>query len=250
MSETVKPQADVKLPVGDKLILSSSPHLSSGSSLAKIMSGVLLALLPQVIASTWIFGFRALFVIIYTALCCVGAEALWCKMAGKEVWRNISDCSAVVTGVLLAMCLPVSVPLYVPPIGAILASEKVASAIAIGDHGSTFGGNTLSCAVSLAAMRELIRNDYCAIAAQKGAYLTAALKAIESEKIVEVRGAGLLVGVQLADGFPAGALMKTLISKGFVCGTAAGNVLRLAPPLVISFEEMDAFLAALKEELN
>lgn len=121
MSETVKPQADVKLPVGDKLILSSSPHLSSGSSLAKIMGGVLLALLPQVIASTWIFGFRALFVIIYTALCCVGAEALWCKMAGKEVWRNISDCSAVVTGVLLAMCLPVSVPLYVPPIGAILA---------------------------------------------------------------------------------------------------------------------------------
>lgn len=121
MSETVKVQDNIKLPSGDKLVLSSSPHLSSGSSLCKIMGGVLLALLPQIIASTWIFGFRALFIIIYTALCCVGAEALWCKLAGKDVWRNISDCSAIVTGVLLAMCLPVSIPLYVPPIGAILA---------------------------------------------------------------------------------------------------------------------------------
>lgn len=111
----------VKLPSGEKLVLSSSPHLSSGSSLCKIMGGVLLALLPQIIASTWLFGFRALFIIIYTALCCVGAEALWCKIAGKDVWRNISDCSAILTGVLLAMCLPVSVPLYIPPIGAILA---------------------------------------------------------------------------------------------------------------------------------
>ena len=121
MSETVKVQDNIKLPIGDKLVLSSSPHLSSGSSLCKIMGGVLLALLPQIIASTWVFGFRALFIIIYTALCCVGAEALWCKIAGKNIWRNISDCSAIVTGVLLAMCLPVSVPLYVPPIGAILA---------------------------------------------------------------------------------------------------------------------------------
>ena len=121
MSETVKVQDNIKLPSGDKLVLSSSPHLSSGSSLCKIMGGVLLALLPQIIASTWIFGFRALFIIIYTALCCVGAEALWCKLAGKDVWRNISDCSAIVTGVLLAMCLPVAIPLYVPPIGAILA---------------------------------------------------------------------------------------------------------------------------------
>ena len=121
MSETVKIQDNIKLPSGEKLVLSSSPHLSSGSSLCKIMGGVLLALLPQIIASTWIFGFRALFIIIYTALCCVGAEALWCKIAGKAVWRNISDCSAIVTGVLLAMCLPVSIPLYVPPIGAFLA---------------------------------------------------------------------------------------------------------------------------------
>ena len=121
MSETVNTSTEIKLGVGDKLVISSSPHLSSGSSLRKIMGGVLLALLPQIIASTWLFGFRALGIIIYTALCCVASEALWCKLAAKDVWRNISDCSAVVTGVLLAMCLPVSIPLYVPPIGAMLA---------------------------------------------------------------------------------------------------------------------------------
>ena len=134
-------------------------------------------------------------------------------------------------------------------IGAILATQKVASAIAIGDHGSTFGGNTLACAVSLAAMRELIGKDYCAIAKEKGAYLMNALKAIESTQILEVRGAGMLIGVQLPADFPAGQLMKKLLAKGFVCGTASGNVLRLAPPLVISYAQMDAFVAALKEEL-
>ena len=134
-------------------------------------------------------------------------------------------------------------------IGAILAKEEVASKISIGDHGSTFGGNTLACAVSLAAMRELLSKDYCAAAKEKGAYLKDALCAIDSDKIIEVRGAGLLIGLQLAADFPAGALMKKLLAKGFICGTAAGNVLRLAPPLVISKAEMDAFVAALKEEL-
>ena len=135
------------------------------------------------------------------------------------------------------------------PIGAILASEKVASKISKGDHGSTFGGNTFACAVSLSAMRFMIENDYSAIAKEKGAYLMQALKTIESDKIVEVRGMGMLIGVELKSDFSAGALMRKLLERGFVPGTASGNVLRLAPPLVISHEEMDAFVKALKEEL-
>ena len=136
------------------------------------------------------------------------------------------------------------------PIGAILATENVASKISRGDHGSTFGGNTLACAVSLSAMRFMIENDYSTVAKEKGAYLMNALKAIKSDKIVEVRGMGMLVGIQLPQDFPAGALSAKLLARGFVAGTASGNVLRLAPPLVISYEEMDAFVAALKEELN
>ena len=121
MNDNIETDSNIKLPTGEKLVISSSPHLSSGSSLRKIMGGVLLALVPQIVASTYIFGYRALFLIFYTAFCCMSAEAVWCRIAGKEVWRNVSDCSAAVTGVLLAMCLPVSVPLYVPPVGAILA---------------------------------------------------------------------------------------------------------------------------------
>ena len=134
-------------------------------------------------------------------------------------------------------------------IGAVLATENVASKIAHGDHGSTFGGNTLACAVSLSALRHLIENDYCAVAREKGAYLMNALKRIKSSKVLEVRGMGMLVGAQLAADFPAGALMKKLLARGFIVGTAAGNVLRLAPPLVISTQEIDAFIDALAEEL-
>ena len=135
-------------------------------------------------------------------------------------------------------------------IGAILAKEEVASKISIGDHGSTFGGNTLACAVALSAVSYLLENDYSAIAKEKGAYLANAIRAIGSNKILEVRGMGLLIGIQLPQDVPAGALMKKLLARGFIAGTAAGNVLRLAPPLVITKDEMDAFVAALAEELK
>lgn len=135
------------------------------------------------------------------------------------------------------------------PIGAILASEKVASKIAKGDHGSTFGGNTFACAVSLAAMRYMIDHDFSAVAREKGAYLMDAVRKIKSEHIAEVRGMGLLIGIQLKDDCPAGDVMRRMLARGFVPGTASGNVIRLAPPLIISYEEMDAFVAALAEEL-
>ena len=135
------------------------------------------------------------------------------------------------------------------PIGAILASEKVASKISKGDHGSTFGGNTFACAVSLAAVRYMIENDYAAVAKEKGAYLMNAVKAIKSDKVADVRGMGMLIGIELKSEYAAGALSRKLLDRGFVAGTASGNVLRLAPPLVITKDEMDAFVAALKEAL-
>ncbi len=119
--DSLNQNAAIKLPTGKNLVLSSSPHLSTGANLRKIMGGVLFALLPTIIASVYFFGFRALFIVVYTALCCAAAEAVWCAFAGKPVWKTVGDLSAVLTGVLLALCLPVSIPLYVPPIGAILA---------------------------------------------------------------------------------------------------------------------------------
>ena len=136
------------------------------------------------------------------------------------------------------------------PIGAILATENVASKISRGDHGSTFGGNTFACAISLAAVSFMIENDFSAVAAKKGAYLMDALKAIRCDQIVDVRGMGLLVGIELDPALPAGQLSRRLLDKGFVAGTASGNVLRLAPPLIISEAEIDAFVAALADALN
>ena len=136
------------------------------------------------------------------------------------------------------------------PIGAILATENVASKISRGDHGSTFGGNTLACAVSLAAVSYMLENDFSKVAEEKGEYLMGKLKEIKSSKILEVRGMGLLIGLQLPADFAAGTLSRKLLERGFVAGTASGNVLRLAPPLIISYEEMDAFVEALKEEVE
>ena len=77
-----------------------------------------------------------------------------------------------------------------------------------------------------------------------------ALKAIDSDKIVEVRGMGMLIGVQLADSCAASGLVRKLLERGFVAGTASGNVLRIAPPLIIEKEQMDAFTAALTDALK
>ncbi|MBR2942000.1 MAG: aminotransferase class III-fold pyridoxal phosphate-dependent enzyme, partial [Clostridia bacterium] len=136
------------------------------------------------------------------------------------------------------------------PIGAILATENVASKISRGDHGSTFGGNTLACAVSLSAVSYMLENDLSAAAKEKGAYLMGKLKEIKSDKVQDVRGMGLLLGIQLPADFAAGTLSRKLLERGFVAGTASGNVLRIAPPLIISYEEMDAFVEALNDELK
>ena len=121
MSEEVKETPAIRLPDSEQLVLSSSPHVSTSDTVRKIMSKVLLALLPAVAAGIWFFGLRALWVIVLTLVCCVGAEALWCVLAKKPVKNTIMDGSAAVTGILLALNLPSSVPVYVPIVGAFLA---------------------------------------------------------------------------------------------------------------------------------
>lgn len=113
--------SDIKLPDGSKLVLSSSPHIGVSDNVRRIMLKVIAALLPAVAAGVWLFGVRALIVILTTVGSCVAAEALWCRLAGKKVSSALGDFSAVVTGLILALNLPGAVPLYVPVIGAFLA---------------------------------------------------------------------------------------------------------------------------------
>lgn len=119
MSENMS--EEIKLPKGDKLVLSSSPHVGASDSVRKIMLKVIIALLPAVAAGVWLFGMRALAVIAVTVVSAVAAECIWCRFAGKSVPGALGDLSAVVTGIILALNLPAAVPFYVPVIGGFLA---------------------------------------------------------------------------------------------------------------------------------
>lgn len=111
----------IKLPKGDKLVLSSSPHVGVSDSVRKIMFKVILALLPAAAAGVWLFGVRALAVMVITVFSAIVAEALWCRFSCRSVTGALGDLSAVVTGLILALNLPAAVPLYVPVIGGFLA---------------------------------------------------------------------------------------------------------------------------------
>ena len=121
MTDENKKEQEIMLPTGENLVVSSSPHLSSTEHTATIMGKVLLALAFPTAAGIWYFGLRAAWIVLFTALCCIGAEALWCFLAKKPVKRTIFDGSAAVTGVILGLNMPPDVPFYVPVIGAILA---------------------------------------------------------------------------------------------------------------------------------
>ncbi|MGI5885210.1 MAG: aspartate aminotransferase family protein [Candidatus Spyradocola sp.] len=134
------------------------------------------------------------------------------------------------------------------PIGAVLAKDEVAKAFHPGDHGSTFGGNPLACAAALAVVQTMLEEDIPARAKKTGAHLKAGLNEIAKrhpDAVQDVRGEGLLLGVALSEAVPAGEVVSKLLEKGFVTGTAAGNVLRLLPPLVIGEADCDALCAAL-----
>ena len=119
--EENKNTPEIMLPTGESLVVSSSPHLSSPDRTSHIMGKVLLALIFPAAAGIWYFGWRAAWVIFLTAVFCIAAEALWCKVAGKPVKATVLDGSAAVTGVILGLNMPPEVPFYVPLLGAILA---------------------------------------------------------------------------------------------------------------------------------
>lgn len=103
----------------DKLVVSSSPHVTGKKSTSSIMADVLIALIFPLIAGVYVFGIRALILVVVSVLSAVISESLWNLILHKE--NTISDLSACVTGALIAMILPVSVPLWLPAIGSLFA---------------------------------------------------------------------------------------------------------------------------------
>lgn len=117
------------------------------------------------------------------------------------------------------------------PVSAVVGRREVMEVFEPGSHGSTYGGNPLGCAVARAAMSVLEDEDLAARSARLGAQLLEALRDIRHPHIREVRGRGLLVGIELTE--PARAYCERLAERGMLCKETHDYVLRLAPPLVI-----------------
>ena len=135
------------------------------------------------------------------------------------------------------------------PMGGILATDEVASAFVPGDHGTTFGGGPLVCAAANAVLDVIYDDDLLTNSKEMGQYLKEELEKLQENHdiIKEVRGCGLMVGIELAQ--PGAEYVDKLREKGFLINCTAGNVLRLVPPLIIKKEEIDEFVKALDETL-
>jgi acetylornithine/N-succinyldiaminopimelate aminotransferase len=138
------------------------------------------------------------------------------------------------------------------PIGAMCTTRKLASALVPGTHASTFGGNPLACAVACVVIDELLEGgvlDHAkAMGERLGDGLDAIAVALGPDKVLASRGRGLLRGLALVK--PVAGVIDACRARGVLVISAGGNVLRLAPPLVISPEEIDHGLAVLREVLT
>ena len=133
------------------------------------------------------------------------------------------------------------------PMGAVIWSEQLGR-LPEGTHGSTFGGNPLACAASRAVLRVIEEEDLPARAARLGAQLMDELRAVHSPLVREVRGRGLMVGIELRQRVTP--LLKGLMERGVLALPAGPTVLRLLPPLVIQEHELAAVLTAVSRVLH
>jgi ornithine--oxo-acid transaminase len=123
------------------------------------------------------------------------------------------------------------------PVSAVLASNEILGVFHPGDHGSTFGGNPLGCAVARTAMRVLIDEKLVERSAELGAYFLSRLQTLHTPAIKEVRGRGLWIGIELNR--LARPYCEALKEEGILCKETHDRVIRIAPPLVITREEID-----------
>jgi len=136
------------------------------------------------------------------------------------------------------------------PVSAVLADRQVLEVFNPGDHGSTFGGNPLAAAVAREALGVLVEEGLIENAEQQGEYLLGRLKRVESDHIADVRGRGLLIGVELEPEVGgARRFAEALKGEGLLCKETHENVIRFAPPLVITREDIDWALERIERVL-
>lgn len=137
------------------------------------------------------------------------------------------------------------------PISAVLSNKEVLGVFHPGDHGSTYGGNPLACAVARTAMRVLVEEGMIENAQRTGDYFLQQLRAIQSPVIKDVRGKGLLIGVELVpQAGGARRFCEALRAKGLLCKETHDHVIRFAPPLIIQKPEVDWALDRIADVLK
>jgi len=137
------------------------------------------------------------------------------------------------------------------PISAVLSNAEFLGVFNPGDHGSTFGGNPLACAVARAALKVLVDEKLADNSAQMGAYFLDKLRTINNPLIKQVRGLGLFIGVEMRpEAGGARQYCETLMKEGLLCKETHEHVIRFAPPLVISKEDLDWAFEKIKKVLE
>ncbi len=127
------------------------------------------------------------------------------------------------------------------PVSAVLSNEEVLGLLQPGQHGSTFGGNPMACAVARAALKVLKEENMIENAARMGDYFLEELKKLDHPAIREIRGKGLMIAVELHEGTPGGAraICESLAKMGILCKETHTYTIRFAPPLVIQKQDID-----------
>lgn len=136
------------------------------------------------------------------------------------------------------------------PIGAMFCKENVAQTIEYGEHGSTYGGNPLACAASLAALNVVQDENLVDQAKEKGAFLREMLQefAGDTSSVREIRGRGLMIGVELS--FKGRKVVEEMMKRGILSNCTQGNVIRLVPPLVIENEDLSRLATVLIQSIQ
>lgn len=139
------------------------------------------------------------------------------------------------------------------PIGAVLAKEEIASAFEPGDHGTTFGGNALVCSAGACVIKTLLEENLIEECNIKGKYFKDRLIDLQNtfpHIVKDVRGKGLMLGVQLYDSVDAKHVVKSALDIGFIINCTGDNTLRFVPPLIISVNEINDLIYTLEKIFN
>lgn len=137
------------------------------------------------------------------------------------------------------------------PVSAVLSNTEIMDVLNPGEHGSTFGGNPLACAVARAALKVLVKEGMIENSAVMGDYFLEGLKTLKNPSIKEVRGRGLMIGLEFVPGRTnAREYCEQLKEKGLLCKETHENIIRFAPPLVVTKEDIDFALGIIHQVIG